>query len=123
MEEGEHIYISRKLGLYTHHGIYIGSNKVVHFDRDQDKIVKISLKTFADGCKVHIKPRKKGWVSRSKIIKRAKENIGKTGYSLKKNNCEHFANWCTTNQAESNQGLAAKIWTKKDTKKSGRSSY
>jgi hypothetical protein len=33
------------------------------------------------------------------VIKRAYSKLGGTGYSLVKNNCEHFASWCKTGTA------------------------
>ncbi|KAG8382554.1 hypothetical protein BUALT_Bualt05G0089400 [Buddleja alternifolia] len=35
LEAGDHIYSWRTAFAYSHHGIYVGENKVVHFTRDQ----------------------------------------------------------------------------------------
>lgn len=41
--------------------------------------------------------------SAEETVRRAKSCIGKGGYSLKYNNCEHFAMWCKTGIFESRQ--------------------
>ena len=38
-----------------------------------------------------------------RAIERARNSIGKEGYSLSLNNCEHFAVWCRTGESESSQ--------------------
>ena len=38
-----------------------------------------------------------------RTIERARNSIGKEGYSLSLNNCEHFAVWCRTGESESSQ--------------------
>lgn len=43
-----------------------------------------------------------------KVLQRAKEGLGKTDYSLFKNNCEHFATYCKTGKAVSHQVYWAK---------------
>jgi hypothetical protein len=48
---GDHLFVQR-IG-YTHHGIYIGNKKVIHYL--QDGVKKDSLETFADGTKIQKK--------------------------------------------------------------------
>lgn len=36
LEPGDHIYSYRNKHIYSHHGIYVGDNKVIHFTRTQD---------------------------------------------------------------------------------------
>ena len=38
-----------------------------------------------------------------RTIERARGSIGREGYSLSLNNCEHFAVWCRTGESESSQ--------------------
>ncbi|EYU33489.1 hypothetical protein MIMGU_mgv1a023596mg [Erythranthe guttata] len=55
---GDHIYTWRNLFIYTHHGIYVGDNKVVHFTLDQGSsfssssvsTVPIACLNFPDSC-------------------------------------------------------------------------
>ncbi|MBQ9487459.1 MAG: lecithin retinol acyltransferase family protein [Selenomonadaceae bacterium] len=67
---GDHISVDR--GLYSHHGIYVGKGKVVHYDNDlgilgkitgidEPEVRKTSLKEFLDGSdeyRVHLYDRK-----------------------------------------------------------------
>lgn len=39
----------------------------------------------------------------SRLIKRARSQIGRAGYNLAFNNCEHFAVWCKTGRSDSSQ--------------------
>ena len=40
---GDHIRVKRMHGLYTHHGIYVSDNEVIHFtDTDDDNIMDSS---------------------------------------------------------------------------------
>lgn len=99
---GTHIMVKR-LG-YTHHGIYIGNNKVIHYSGfhsfgKKGKIQETSLKDFADGSIVkeyefkHLIRGKS--FNPEEIIRRAKSRLNEDNYNLVFNNCEHFANWCT----------------------------
>ncbi|MFS7923633.1 putative LRAT domain-containing protein [Helianthus anomalus] len=42
IKPGDHIYIWRTLFTYAHHGIYVGENKVIHFNSDQAKATSAS---------------------------------------------------------------------------------
>ncbi|WOL04264.1 hypothetical protein Cni_G12985 [Canna indica] len=41
LEAGDHIYAWRKGYVYAHHGIYVGSNQVIHFAAANDKVISI----------------------------------------------------------------------------------
>ncbi|MBO4524227.1 MAG: lecithin retinol acyltransferase family protein [Spirochaetia bacterium] len=98
---GDIIVADRK--YYKHYGIYIGSNQVIHFGAEKGhelnpsraKVIKTSLKKFQKGDPL--------WVEESdeynafdsdKVIALAKARLGKRGYNILTNNCEHFANEC-----------------------------
>ena len=118
MQAGDHIYCKRLIIAYTHHGVYVGNNLVVHY---QDGIIqRDSLDDFANGDKIHVMSRKKGDVSRHKSVKRALNSVGKKDYNLIWRNCETFARWCCENKAESKQ---TGIFTFKDTKKRGGNTF
>ncbi|MFS7923640.1 putative LRAT domain-containing protein [Helianthus anomalus] len=42
IKAGDHIYAWRTLFIYSHHGIYVGENKVIHFNSDQAKATSAS---------------------------------------------------------------------------------
>ncbi|KAL7111107.1 hypothetical protein ACP275_05G067200 [Erythranthe tilingii] len=62
LKAGDHIYTWRNLFTYSHHGIYVGENKVVHFTLDQGSssfgisfsssisTVPIACSNFPDNC-------------------------------------------------------------------------
>ncbi|RIX59275.1 hypothetical protein D3P08_03730 [Paenibacillus nanensis] len=87
---GDHLYVQR-VG-YTHHGIYLGGEKVIHY-LDDEGICIHDLETFSRGVRVHVK---NSYVTYepSRIVERAFSRIGEKNYNVVSNNCEHFANWC-----------------------------
>lgn len=87
---GDHLYVQRK--GYTHHGIYIGNNKIIHYKREIG-ITFDTLEAFALNAKIHIKNSPKTY-SNAEIIVRARSRVGENNYNVFKNNCEHFARWC-----------------------------
>ncbi|WP_082677279.1 lecithin retinol acyltransferase family protein [Bacillus sp. FJAT-29937] len=87
---GDHLYVQR-FG-YTHHGLYVGDDCVIHYLMDEG-IIKYSLEEFARGAKIHIKG---SYTERSngEIVARAYSRLGEGTYNLFQNNCEHFVTWC-----------------------------
>ena len=50
LEVGDHLYSKRWLGLYVHHGLYIGNDTVIHFSGtlpEDARIVKCTLEEFS----------------------------------------------------------------------------
>lgn len=105
---------------YYHFGVYVGNNEVVHFTNygpDNDfiddfsmskaKVQKTSLSIFADKAPVSIDLGEKPLYSRAEIAKRAVNCIGDLlgEYNVVTMNCEHFANWCRTNNYKCNQSF------------------
>jgi len=99
---GTHIQVKR-LG-YTHHGIYVGDNQVVHYDgfHEFGKKGAIALTTFLTFCDCYEAQKYQATIylkgrafEPKEIIRRAKSRLGEDNYNLAFNNCEHFANWCT----------------------------
>jgi hypothetical protein len=93
---GSHLTTPRK--GYTHHGIYIGSGKVIHYSGLADGLesgpVEVTdLKTFSSGNGFSVKTYKNSFSS-EEIVRRAKSRLGESTYSVFNNNCEHFCLWC-----------------------------
>lgn len=105
---GDHVKAYR--GGFWHHGIYVGDHSVIHFTGADGKnaasasICRTSWRDFAlqservevVGYRVPVHPP-------PDVVNRAFSRIGAGGYSLLFNNCEHFALWCKTGQARSEQ--------------------
>lgn len=104
-------HLSSKRTGYTHHGIYIGIDKVIHYSGlasglSKGKICETSFEDFNQNQSEvaiieHLDA--KCVYSNVDIVKRAKSRLGEDGYNLFNNNCEHFATWCVTGVSESAQ--------------------
>ena len=83
---------------YTHHGIFVGNNNVLHYALDGDNITikEDSLEVFAGGRKIHLKSEKESPLSysREQAIFRAYKRFNEKEYNLLINNCENFVRWC-----------------------------
>lgn len=112
MKRGDHICVKHPIvgDLVTHHGIYCGDGTVIHFDGNdklsgQAKIRRDSLEEFCRPFSVsEILVFKQCPPSNADVVlQRAEACLGKSGYSLFGNNCEHFATFCITNEWKSDQ--------------------
>lgn len=108
MAKGEQIYVLRDLagvpGLYQHHGIDCGDRTVIHYSkaREDAEISRTSYTAFSWGNRVY-PVRQSFMYTPDIVIDRASSRLGERQYDLLQNNCEHFANWCTTGRSESRQ--------------------
>lgn len=106
MAKGEHIYVSFLLdGVpVTHHGIDCGDGTVIEYQGYQQggRIARISKVNFGIGRTIHVKKYGK-CDTPAKVLERAENMVGKHGYCLFSNNCEHFAYWCKTGKHNSEQ--------------------
>jgi len=113
-KKGNHIRVKRQ--LYYHHGIYVSDNEVIHFsgrnsdsilDWENCEIIVTTLREFLNGGRLevrrYLKCEKCKINDEEYIVKKAKSYIGKKGYNLFTNNCEHFANYCTMDKKISEQ--------------------
>ena len=96
---GSHLKTCRV--FYEHHGIYIGEGLVIHYAFDG--ITVDTLSKFSRGERVKEVPHPESPYTGEEIRKRAFSRLGEDEYDLLVNNCEHFANWCCTGEAESEQ--------------------
>jgi hypothetical protein len=106
MARGDHIYVVR-VG-YTHHGIQVDDDKVVHYNGEPGSS-KIAA-TIREATRVEflaggeLRVRKYGVrFSPDETVARAYSRLGESGYHLFDNNCEHFATWCVTDKHSSSQ--------------------
>lgn len=111
---GDHVYITRKCGIYHHDAIYLGNKRVVHIFGDMSQ--KTNVKAKEDDWTNFVGLNDEGDVSwfgtlyvvvyRLKIrsqkeivseaLKLASELYGEGKYHLLDNNCQHFASFCCT---------------------------
>ncbi|BAT51813.1 serine/threonine protein kinase [Nostoc sp. NIES-3756] len=101
MVRGDHIYINDfNIIPFTHHGIDCGDGTVIHYTGES--VCRISIYEFSKGKKINT------WIYDNcdhpdLVLLRAESRLGERNYHLILNNCEHFANWCKTGIAESEQ--------------------
>jgi len=103
---GAHLLTPRR--GYTHHGIYVGDGKVVHYAGLCRALVRgpveeVSTEEFADGQTVHVKIGDAVLYSAAAIVERARSRLGENRYRLTTNNCEHFCEWCLRGESRSEQ--------------------
>lgn len=91
---------------YTHHGIYVGDGKVVHYGALKYNLIRkpveeVSLAEFAEGRSVYVVMHSEAAFDAAEIIRRARSRLGEKRYRLFSNNCEHFVEWCLHDEARS----------------------
>lgn len=113
LTKGDHIKFKR--GIYSHHAVvvdvYVDTNsyKVIHFTGEKksgraaeitEEILKFEIE------KITLIRYRYGRLGRHITVKRAYDLLTSTRtiiYNILVNNCEHFATWCVTGEAESIQ--------------------
>ena len=115
---GDHIKVRRALGIYSHHGVYIGNNNVLHLTGDPKRglpvlswgegmaNVKIqSIQEFENGTEsLIVKKAMESQFDKSLFLQMVQNIIDKDEeYNLVTHNCEHFANEITEDQTKSGQ--------------------
>lgn len=93
--------------LYTHHGIYVGDGRVVHYagfayGLRRGPVEQVSLERFARGRTVRIQPGQRSFDSRE-VVARALSRLGESRYRFLTNNCEHFCAWVLRDECRSGQ--------------------
>ena len=103
---GAHIVTQRR--GYTHHGIYVGAGKVVHYaglakGLRRGPVEEIPLSRFAAGRSVGVVSGVPAKYHEREVVRRARSRVGEDRYRLLTNNCEHFCEWCLRGQHRSYQ--------------------
>jgi hypothetical protein len=93
---------------YTHHGIYAGEGKVVHYgalmyDVIRKPVEEVSIDAFAEGRFIFVVAHAEAVFEAAEVIRRARSRLGEKRYRLLSNNCEHFVEWCLHNEHRSFQ--------------------
>ncbi len=102
-----------KVSFYYHYGIFVSEDEIIQFGlpdepmraADKIKVCQSDVYTFLAGGMLEVgvpcKEEKKKMYSAQKIVANAKEQLGKGGYDILHNNCEHFVNRCAFGEANS----------------------
>jgi hypothetical protein len=103
---GAHLVTPRK--GYTHHGIYVGDGRVVHYAGSsrwlrRGPVEEVSLERFARGRGYRVQPAPCPRFDAEAVVRRARARLGENAYRLLSNNCEHFCAWCLYGQPRSSQ--------------------
>jgi hypothetical protein len=93
--------------LYTHHGIYVGNGRVIHYagfayGLRRGPVEQVSLERFARGRAVRIQPGQRRFDS-CEVVARALSRLGESRYRFLTNNCEHFCAWVLCDECRSGQ--------------------
>ena len=97
MNIGDHL-VTPRTG-YTHHGLYIGNNEVIHYLGFADGLSngEISITTidkFCNGHEIYVQSHLTRTYDREESSHRAFQRLGEDWYNVLLNNCEHFVTWC-----------------------------
>jgi hypothetical protein len=104
---GTHLVTPRR--GYTHHGIYVGSHRVVHYAGWSRAaltcrpVEEVSLDDFAGGREVRARADTPARYAPADVVARARSRLGENRYRIASNNCEHFCHWCLSGESRSVQ--------------------
>lgn len=107
---GDHLVTPRS--GYTHHGLYIGGGKVIHYEGlykglKSGPVTEICLSKFGLDKKkdvgFFIESHDHKIRSIEDIVAHARSRLGEESYNLVWNNCEHFVHDCIYGVSKSNQ--------------------
>lgn len=106
MERGDHL-ISPRMG-YSHHGLYLGRNQVIHYTgfsdgRHKGTIAITTLEEFCQGEGFTLQTYPFRLYSHEESAQRALSRLGEDWYDILLNNCEHFITWCILGLHSSHQ--------------------
>ena len=106
-------------GMFYHYGVYIGKNEIIQFmcgesNSNEGLLEKVSVEEFLDGntelwiqTKFRFETKKKKEICKKafEIYQLDEELEDWSEYNWRRNNCEHFANYCATGQKYSRQAI------------------
>ncbi|WP_368655832.1 lecithin retinol acyltransferase family protein [Methylomagnum ishizawai] len=106
MPLGSHL-VTPRTG-YSHHGIYVGGGRVVHYSGLADGVTagpveEVSLAEFTCGKGYDFKRHAGAMYIGEAVVERARSRIGEECYAVFSNNCEHFCEWCINGDHQSDQ--------------------
>lgn len=118
MAKGDHLFVWRYCrGVpFQHHAVDVGDGTVIHFTDGSGGIAgpgvevstfeicrtSISVVTRGGRDSIHVVPHAQR-LEADEAVDRALQHVGRRGYDLLFDNCEHFAVWCVRGSEESRQ--------------------
>ncbi|WP_407647863.1 lecithin retinol acyltransferase family protein [Acinetobacter rathckeae] len=99
MPIGSHLIV-KHLG-YSHHGIYAGRGRVIHYSGFAHLFKKRPIELtqfwqFSHGKHVYIRTYKNPKFSGKAVVRRMRSRMHENQYHLIINNCEHLCSWAIT---------------------------
>lgn len=93
---------------YSHHGIYAGKGRVIHYSGfahlfKKHPIEITNLKQFSHGKRIKIRSYNKPKFKGRAVVKRMRSRMHENHYHLIINNCEHLCSWAITGVESSPQ--------------------
>jgi hypothetical protein len=93
---------------YTHHGIYVGGGRVVHYAGlsrgwRSGAVEEITMAEFACDRGIAVRPCANPQFDAREVVARARSRLGENRYRVLSNNCEHFCEWCLRGKSLSRQ--------------------
>mgnify|MGYP003611849712 CR=1 FL=1 len=103
---GSHLIV-KNFG-YSHHGIYAGKGRVIHYSGfahffKKQPIEMTSLEKFARGRKIIVRQYNQPKYKSRMIVRRMRSRMHENNYHLIINNCEHLCSWAITGVESSPQ--------------------
>ena len=106
-----------RLGSVYHYGIFVSEDEVIQFGlpptaenraaEGEVKVLATDIDVFACGCIVERacldRSEQRRRIPPSETVARARARLGKGGYNLIHNNCEHFVNECVFGESRCTQ--------------------
>ncbi|SNT58703.1 Lecithin retinol acyltransferase [Asanoa hainanensis] len=110
IRHGDHLVVKRRFAgvvPYTHHGIYVGSRKVIHFTgrtAATATVRKTTIEQFIADSALAVRVYDGKTLKRKETCRRAEEILRTSkAYSYVNNNCEHLATLCKAGESKSHQ--------------------
>ena len=93
---------------YTHHGIYAGRGRVIHYSGfahlfKKHPIEITSIEKFSNGKPIQIQYYASAKYKGRKVVRRMRSRMHENNYHLIINNCEHLCTWAITGVESSPQ--------------------
>ncbi|HJE53785.1 MULTISPECIES: lecithin retinol acyltransferase family protein [Acinetobacter] len=93
---------------YTHHGIYAGRGRVIHYSGFAHLFKKrpieiTSIEKFSHGKAIHVQHYDSAKYKGRKVVRRMRSRMHENNYHLIINNCEHLCTWAITGVESSPQ--------------------
>ena len=100
-------HLVTRRAFYTHHGIYVGAGRVVHYAGlahgwRRGPVEDVPLERFARGRGVRVRHDARVFDPRE-VVARARSRLGERAYRVLTNNCEHLCAWSLRGEALSEQ--------------------